>query len=425
MAAMSAIAITGMGVISPLGNDPGTFYRRLMAGELPIRCVDLPGDPQGGSIWASTVGDVELPGWCDEKFIDGTDVVTQWAVSAADAAIEQCGAKPDPLRTAVVHGTSLCGVQSVMRAQYEVDTHGPAAFPRKTMMRALTNMAAAQITLHYGLHGPNLTVTTACASTLDALGLAGRMILSGQADMAIAGGTEAGENLSSGGMDGDFIPAMFYAPAAFGMQSPVTEPGLACLPFDTRRSGVVTSEGSAFFVLENAERALQRGANILGYLRGYASLADAYHPSAPDPSGQWEARTMAMALQDAGLQARRVDALIAHGTGTPKGDTAEIRAINSVHAERENPLPVSSIKGHFGHAAAASGGMSLIAGLLGMGEQRFVNTANTRQPDPEARFDIVMEKPREMPVDVLQVNAFGFGGQNASLVVSRAAPETS
>ena len=418
MTTNTAIAFTGMGIVSPLGNNPRNYYQRLMAGESPIEAVTLPGTPDGGSIWSSSVGPVELPQWCDEKFIDGTDVVTQWAVTAADQAIRRSDAEMNPLRTAVVHGTSLCGVQSVMRAQYEVDTHGPAAFPRKTMLRALTNMAAAQITLHYQLHGPSLTITTACASTLDAIGLAGRLIQAGQVDMAIVGATEAGENLTSGGMNGDFVPAMAYAPAAFGMQSPVSKPELACLPFDVRRNGVVGSEGSVFFVLERADQLSQRGGTALGYLRGYGSLADAFHPSAQDPSGQWEARTMALALQDAGMKAQQLDALIAHGTGTPKGDSAEIRAINSLHGDRDKPLPVASTKGHFGHAAAASGGMSLVAGLLGMAEQRFINTANTRQPDPEAKFDIVMEEPRDMHLETLQVNAFGFGGQNASLVVS-------
>jgi 3-oxoacyl-[acyl-carrier-protein] synthase II len=190
------------------------------------------------------------------------------------------------------------------------------------------------------------------------------------------------------------------------------------MPFDVKRCGVVGSEGSAFFVLERADLASARQANIYGYLRGYGSLADAHHPSAPEPSGKWETRAMTLALGNAGIDAGSVDALIAHGTATPKGDTAEIRAINAVYGDRATPLPVASTKGHFGHAAAASGGMSLIAGLLGMQKSVFTHTANTDQPDPEARFDIVVGQPRDMSIDVLQINAFGFGGQNASIVVT-------
>jgi 3-oxoacyl-[acyl-carrier-protein] synthase II len=158
---------------------------------------------------------------------------------------------------------------------------------------------------------------------------------------------------------------------------------------------------------------------VLGYLRGYGSLADGYHPSAPDPSGRWEARAMELALADAGIAAREVGALLAHATGTPKGDTAEIRAINRVHGGRSTPLPVASIKGHIGHSGAASGAMALVTGVLGMAEGRFTHTSNTDDPDPEARFDVVIERPRKLRYTTLQVNAFGFGGQNASIIVTR------
>jgi len=181
----------------------------------------------------------------------------------------------------------------------------------------------------------------------------------------------------------------------------------------------VVGEGSAMFVLERGDRARARGANILGYVRGYGSLADAFHPSTPEPSGRWEARAIELALADSGFAAEKVDALIAHATGTPKGDTAEIQAINRVHGGRKTRLPVASVKGHLGHSGASSGGMALITGLLGMAEDRFGFTANTDEPDPAADFDVVIAKPRDMKVETLQINAFGFGGQNASIVVTR------
>jgi 3-oxoacyl-[acyl-carrier-protein] synthase II len=183
----------------------------------------------------------------------------------------------------------------------------------------------------------------------------------------------------------------------------------------------VVGEGSAMMVLERGDLARARGAKIFGYLRGYGNLADGHHPSAPEPSGKWEARAMELALEDAGLSPGEVDALIAHATGTPKGDTAEIRAINQVHASgrRKTPLPVAGMKGHVGHSGASSGGMALVTGLLGMHEGRFLNFANTDQPDPEADFEIVIGKPKAMDLRTLQINAFGFGGQNASIVVTR------
>lgn len=413
------VAITGMGAITSYGLSAGEFYKGLTAQREVIRRVTLPG-MDDAAVWWSNVRGFEARDWMDERVADGTDPVAQWSIAAARQAVEQSGLDPDPLRTGVIQGTSMCGVHSVMRAQFLLDTEGPSGFPRKTMMRALANMGAAQIAMLYQVHGPSLTVTTACASSLDALGLAANLIRSGQIDAAIVGGTEAGHSLESGGDLEGFLPALAYAPAAAGMQSGETDPKKACLPFDIDRAGIATSEGAAGFVLERADLARGRGARILGYLAGYGSVADAFHPSSPDPTGQWEARAMKLALDDAGLESSTVDSLYAHATGTPVGDTPEIRAINDVHRERSRPLQVTSIKGHFGHAAAASGGLSLITGLNDMAAGRMTNTANTRKIDPEIEFEVVLGAPKAVDIKAFQVNAFGFGGQNASIVVQRA-----
>lgn len=414
-----AVAITGLGVVSPYGFSVEDFYEGVSLQSPVIRAVMLPGVEDAGAVWWSMVSGFNPADWMDERVIDGTDVVAQWSIAACEQAIASSGARLEPLRTAVVQGTSLCGVQSVMRAQYLLTTEGPGAFPRKTMMRALTNMGAAQVAMRHGLHGPSLTVTTACASTLDAVGIAWQMIRSGQVDAAVVCGTEAGHSPESGfGLEG-FYPAMAYAPAMFGMQSADSDVSGSCRPFDKNRSGIATSEGSAAFVLERADLARARGAQIHGHVAGYGSVADAYHPSAPEPSGCWEARAIQLALDGSGMPASEIDALYAHATGTPVGDTPEIRAINTVHGGRSNPLPVTSIKGHFGHAAAASGGMSLIAGLFDMSRGHMVNTANTTEPDEEAEFEVVLSRPRPLEINAFQVNAFGFGGQNASIVITR------
>ena len=417
-----SVAITGIGVVSAYGTDVSSYYAGLLAEKPVIKLVELPLENRTGRAWWSTVRGFDALDWMDAKIADGTDVVAHWAIAAAHQAVEQSGLSLDPLRTAVVQGTSMCGVQSVMWAQYLLDTSGPSAFPRKTIMKALTNMGAAQIAMRYKLHGPSLTVTTACASTLDAIGTAALLIATGRADTAIVGGTEAGHSLDSGGARGSFVPAMAYAPLAFGMQSDEADLARACMPFDVDRSGIATSEGSAALVLERGDLAAARKAEILGYVAGYGSIADAYHPSAPEPSGEWEALAMTQALEDSGLAADRIDCLYAHATGTPIGDMPEILAINRVHGRRQHPLPVTSIKGHFGHAAAASGGMSLIAGLMNMSEGRFINTANTKNPDPAARFAVCLGSPQTLDIRAFQVNAFGFGGQNASLVVTRLPP---
>lgn len=417
---MLDVAITGMGTVSPVGLGAAHFHRQLMADACGIRLAPWGERIGGGPAWWATIPDFAAGDWMDARIEDGTDLFAQYALAAAQQAVDQAGlGEIDGLRTGVVHGTSIGGARAVMKAQHLLDRDGPEAVPRKTEIQIYPNMAAAQIAMRFGLHGPSLTVTTACASSLDALGLAARMLAAGQADVIIAGGTEGGLTLAGGGADGDFIPATFYTSTLYGMVGPADDPRRAMLPFDAKRQGIVIGDGSAMLVLERGAHARARGAHIFGYLRGYGSLADAHHPSAPEPSGKWEARAMELALADAGRGAGEVGALIAHATGTPKGDTAEIRAINTVHGDRAVPLPAASIKGHVGHTGAASGAMALITGLLGMAEGRFLHTANTDEPDPEARFDVVTGAPRALDFDVLQVNSFGFGGQNASVVATR------
>jgi 3-oxoacyl-[acyl-carrier-protein] synthase II len=203
------------------------------------------------------------------------------------------------------------------------------------------------------------------------------------------------------------------------METASTDRLRASLPFDRARSGIVTGEGSAMVVLERAGHARARGATPLAEVVGYASLADGYHPSSPDPTGRWEAAAMADAISDAGISADRIGALIAHGTATPKGDTAEILAINAVHGRRPGPLPVTSLKGHLGHTGASSGAMGVIAGVTALTQGSFPNTAGTTDVDPEAEFRVVTGQPIDVDVSYLQVNAFGFGGQDSSLVLRR------
>jgi 3-oxoacyl-[acyl-carrier-protein] synthase II len=415
---MVEIAITGTGIVSALGTDTAEFHRRMLAGETAIKASPWAGEVEGRDAWQATVEDFNPGDWMDRRIEDGTDLFAQFTLAAAEQAVRQADiGELDPLRTAVVNGTSIGGVRAVMKAQYALDTDGPDAVPRKTQIQIWPNMAAAQIAMRYGLHGPSLTVTTACASSLDAIGTAARLIERGEADVAITGGTEGGISLAGGGRDGNFVPVLFYTGNVYGMEAPSPDPNQAMLPFDVKRSGIVVGEGSGMVVLERAEHARARGAKILGYLRGYGSLADGFHPSSPEPSGIWEARAMELALEDAHMGPGDMDALIAHATGTPKGDTAEIRAINRAHGGRG--LPVASIKGHIGHSGASSGAMAIITGLLGMAEDRFTYIANTDEPDPEADFDIVHGQPRAMKHSTLQVNSFGFGGQNASVVLTR------
>jgi 3-oxoacyl-[acyl-carrier-protein] synthase II len=413
------VVVTGQGAVSPLGIGIAPMLAGLWANAVAIRPAPWarPGDPFA---WWAVVPGFDPRDWMDDRVVAGTDLFAQFALAAAVQAVDDAGlGRLDPVRTAVVHGTSMGGTRALLKAQHQYETGGAAAVERKTMIQIWPNMAAAQIAMRYGLHGPQLTVCTACASSLDAIGIARSLIRDGQVDVAIVGGTEGGLPTASGEADGDFVPAMYIGQAAYGMTTGERDPARASLPFDVHRSGIVTGEGSAALVLESPAHARARGARILAEVAGFATLADSYHPSSPDPAGTWEARAMQLALDDAGASPEQVSALIAHGTATPKGDTAEIAAINSVYRPRRSPLPVFSHKGHIGHTGAASGAVSVIAAAHAMAQGSFPNTAGTRDVDPAAEFDVVIRQPIALDVDVVQVNAFGFGGQDSSVVVRR------
>jgi 3-oxoacyl-[acyl-carrier-protein] synthase II len=407
------VAITGVGVVSAVGNDVATFGRNLELGNVEIVAAPW-ADPEAGRwSWVSPVRDFTAGDWMDARVEEGSDRFTHFALAAAVQAVADHGAPLDPLRTGVVLGTTMAGARALLEAQYLLDTKGPEAVPRKLNIQAWPNMAAGQVAQRWKLHGPLLTVSTACASSLDAIGTAGRLVHSGVADVVRAGGTESG-----------LCAALYDSQAAYGMSQPVTDPRRASLPFDVCRSGIVEGEAAGVVVLENLARAQARGARIYGLVRGYASISDGYHPSSPDPSGEWEVRAMRLAQEDAGLVGgagrEAIDAVIAHGTGTPQGDLAEITAINTLFAGRERDLPVTSVKGNIGHTGAAAGVINVLAALHGMDHDCLVHTAGTTEPEPSAEFTVVIDRPLDTELRTVQVNAFGFGGQDASLVLTRA-----
>lgn len=420
------IAITGTGCVSPIGASAAELLDGLDAGAIGVRSAPWSDGSPGSALFAAVHEEFDPRTVLDDRVIEGTDAFVAFGVAACEEALAEAGlatddrTKLDPLRTAVVDGTSMGGFYSLMHAQWAFDRHGPERIPPKTMLRIWSNMTAAQLCIRHGLHGPSLTVTTACASALDAVGQAAGLITSGTVDVALCGGTEGGAPSGRPGTDG-FVPVTSVAGRTLGMESPSPDPLRAVLPFDPNRSGIVFGEGSAWFVLESEEHATARGALPLAWLRGYGSCADAHHPSSPEPSGRWEARAMELALARAGTSAADVDIIIAHATGTPKGDLAEIRAINGVFVDgADRPdLLVTSIKGHTAHTGASSGGMGMVAAIGALRRGRLTYVAGTTEVDPEVRFDVPLQRPREVDASVAQVNAFGFGGQDASVVLTR------
>jgi 3-oxoacyl-[acyl-carrier-protein] synthase II len=414
---MSDVVITGTGVISALGHDVPAFWSGLCAGEVATR--EAPWSSPDHFAWWAGVPDFDPGRWADPAVVSGSDLFTLFTLAATGQALAQAGLdEPDPRRTGVMMGTSMGGTGALLKAQHQLETAGPDAVDRKTMIKIWPNMAAAQIAMRYRLHGPSLTFCTACASSLDAIGAAADLIRTGRADAVIAGGTEGGYGKPDGSPDGDFVPAVFYSQAGYGLTGGTRDRLRASMPFDVDRSGIVVGEGCAMVVLESRAHAERRGAAVLGTVEGYGSLADGYHPSSPEPNGTWEAEVMRQALAGAGLRPGDVDAIVAHGTSTPKGDSAEIRAINQVY-EGTRPA-VTSIKGNLGHPSGAAGAQAVVAALCALRDRKLPHTAGTSRVDPEARFEVVTAAPAAIGSGHVQVNAFGFGGQNASVVLGAA-----
>jgi 3-oxoacyl-[acyl-carrier-protein] synthase II len=407
------VAIIGTGVVSPFGLSVSGFFEGLASGTSKIREHQSIREDMPSSFSAPVEGFVTTD-WVDPVVAEGSDRFTYFALAASQMALDDAGVTEfNPLRTAIVIGTSMGGTRALLRAQHLFETQGPEAVPRKVSIQIWPNMAAAQIAMKHKLHGPSLTICTACAASIDAVGNAARLIQSGMADMAITGGAE-------GGGDADFVPATAVSGRTYGMSSKAKQAESACMPFDRDRTGIAGGEGCGFLILEELEHAKQRGAEIKGIIAGYATAADAYHPSSPDPTGEWEALVIRGALEEADLRpGRQVSAIYAHGTGTPVGDTAEIRAINTVYKDYEQYPLVTSLKGAIGHSGGSAASLNMVAGLEGMKRGKVVPTASTRNVDPECNFEVILGQAADCDVDVLQFNGFGFGGQNASLVVTR------
>jgi len=411
------LAITGLGAVSPIGVSAQELCDSLEAGRVGIREAPW-ADALGGGLYGAIDDRFDPADFMDDRVVAGTDGFARFALAASAQALDDAGlAEVDPFRTGVVHGTSAGGHFTVARAQWEFEHGGADAINPKTQIKIWANMAAAQICMAHQLHGPSTTIATACASSLDALGTAALYLGAGWVDVVLVGATEGGYTCDPG--NEHFLSAITAAEAAYGMRAEPVDPARALLPFAADRVGIVSGEGSAFFVLETEEHAVARGARVRGWLIGYASLADSFHPSSPEPEGTWEQLVMEKAQASAGVGPGDIDALVAHATGTPKGDTAEIKAINRIFGANER-LTVTGIKGHTAHTGAASGAMSVMAGLRAFESGRLTNIAGTTTVDAEIDFDVVLGEPRSVDLDRFQVNSFGFGGQNASVVVVRA-----
>ena len=421
MSLAQRIVITGMGIVSPLGLGVEAVWNRLIKGESGIRA--LPTDMTEGlntHIAGQVPSHEALSNGLNEtdyvspKERKRVDLFTLYALAAADEALAQANWAPTSLEeqasTATIIGTGIGGLPTITHAQGVLNKQGARRLSPFTVPAFLANLAAGNLSIKYGFKGPTGTPVTACAAGVQAIGDAMRLLRTGEAKVALAGGTEACiDPLSLAGFG-----------ALKALSSRNDDPTKASRPFDKDREGFVMGEGAGLVVLETLEHALARGATPLVELVGYGTSSDAYHLTAGPESGEGAARAMQAALTMADIAAEKIGYVNAHATSTPVGDRGEINALRSVFGKSVNNVPVSSTKSATGHLLGAAGGVETIFSVQALRTGLLPPTLNLENPeDSMADLDLIPLKAREKHVDYVLCNGFGFGGVNAAIILKR------
>jgi 3-oxoacyl-[acyl-carrier-protein] synthase II len=406
------VVVTGLGCISPLGNDVTSMWGNILAGKSGVGMITHYDTSQFKTKIAAQVNDfdaVELFGKVEARRMDR---FSQFAVAAAQQALADSGLNVDDNirdRTGVVIGTGIGGLGTLFEQIKVYYDRGPSRVSPFTVPMMLPDTACGMIAIFLGLRGPNMAVVTACATGTNSIGEAAEVIRRGQADVMLAGGSEA-----------VIVPIAMASLGVMGALSTRNdEPERASRPFDRDRDGFVMGEGAAVLVLEALEFAEQRGANILAEVSGYGSTNDAYHISAPAENGAGAARCMLMALENAGIGVGDIDYINAHGTSTPLNDKSETAAIKTVFGERAYQVPISSTKSMTGHLLGASGALEALICVKAMEDGMMPPTINYETPDPICDLDYIPNQARAATLRQVMSNSFGFGGHNASIILSR------
>jgi 3-oxoacyl-[acyl-carrier-protein] synthase II len=408
------VVITGIGVVSPLGNNKDDFWKNLVAGKSGIRRIQsMDTTNYACKIGGEVVDFNPTPFFNNHKEARRADRFFQLAMAASKMAVADSGLNPDsldPHRVGVMVGSGIGGL-STIETQYQIllEKHPDRVSPFLIPMM-ITNIASGMIATEFGFMGPNMCITTACATSNNNIGEAWRNIKFGDADTMICGGAEA--SIRPCGLAG------FGNMKALSMRNDAPEK--ASRPFDKDRDGFVMSEGAGVVVIEELEHARKRGATIYCELAGYGATADAYHLTAPHPEGLGAARCMEMALRHAKLNTTDIQYINAHATSTPVGDLCELRAIKRTFGDyATDGLLVSATKSMTGHLLGAAGGVELVACINAIRESVIPPTINVENLDPEVDVDIVANEARPAKVNAALSNSFGFGGHNAALLVKR------
>ncbi len=408
------VVITGIGVITPLGLELETFWNNLKNGVSGIRKIEsFDTSTFTTRIGGEVVGFDPKGYFKNPKDIRRTDRFAQLAMGAAHNAIKDGGIDPAKIdrrdRFGVIVSSGIGGLKTLQDQQSLLLTKGPSRNSPFTIPMLISNMASGLISMEYGLQGPNLCIVTACATSNNAIGESWRMIKFGDADVFLAGGSEA--SIVEIGLAG------FGAMRALSTRN--DEPEKASRPFDRDRDGFIMSEGAGVVVVEELEHAKARGAKIYCELSGYGLSADAYHMTAPPPKGEGAARAMQMALKHAGLAPGDVDYINAHATSTGLGDVSETYAIKEVFGDHARKVAISATKSMTGHLLGGAGAVEMAACALSIRDGIVPPTINLDNPDPECDLDYTANTARERKIRVAINNSFGFGGHNATLLATK------
>ena len=407
---MRRVAVTGLGAVTPLGNDVASTWRAATAGESGIdwiRSFD-PGDAPVRV--AAEVKDFDASQVASPKEVRKLERNVLLALGAAREALRDSGLNGfDPARVGIVFGTAIGGVSGILDQEEIRLSRGPERVSPNFLPNVLVDSASGQLAISLGVKGPNYAVVSACATGSHAIGEAAELIKRGDADAVLAGGGEACMH--------PLILAGFTAMRGLAVEN--EDPPLASRPFDATRAGFVMGEGACVFLLEDLEAAQARGARVYAEVLGYGASNDAHHMAQPEPEATGVADMMRAALQRSGVEPERVGYINAHGTSTPLGDLAETKAIKAVFGDHAYQLAVSSTKSMMGHTFGAAGAIEAMMCALALHEGVIPPTINYRHPDPDCDLDYVPNEARRVQVDVALSNAMGLGGHNGCVLLGR------
>ncbi|MBS7298343.1 MAG: beta-ketoacyl-ACP synthase II [Eubacteriales bacterium] len=409
---MKRVVITGLGAITPIGNNCEEFWSNIKAGKNGVGKLTRFDASEMKCQIAAEVKDFDPALYIDKKEARRMDLYTQYTMVAASEAVENAKIdmeKEDAWRIGIITGSGIGGMETFNEQHTAIMEKGPSKVSPFFIPMMISNMGAAQVAIKYGMRGINYNVVSACASGTHAIGDAYRQIQYGTNDIIIAGGAEAAITPLS--------VAGFCNMKALSTRN--DDPATASRPFDAERDGFVMGEGAAYVVLEELEHAKKRGANIICEVVGYGATDDAYHITSPIPGGEGGAKAMSLAVEDAGISVEDVDYINAHGTSTKYNDSFETSAIKSVFGEHAKKLAVSSTKSMTGHLLGAAGGVEAIVCALALQEGFIPPTINYQNLDPECDLDIVPNVGRKADIKYALSNSLGFGGHNATLAFKK------